>query len=396
MLTPPSRHLKVMQQNVAESKAVAEARREQEFSEKLVADRVNAVGCRRQQISNAHRERQAFLLHVRALFEMSPPMKGCVGHLPGPLQRVPLKPKPASFQVHSANSSKSGKGPEKAQGLWSEVSTAAPSTVGADDEICSKPEMDEISTTPSKHPKSNPWRSEQKDDSLAELEMALTEVHIDGQRTQREERDVLDLSSSDESVQEVRKKCPSGVKGNSQAKQPERCDSRSVDQSAPRSNPERTAAKYRKKRPMPSNACRGISKEEEALQKSLLRMDFEEMKRQFCGQKPLWRDNEVMGESFKTDPHRESKLEASLQRLDEQFHDLQVQQEVRLKRDEEIREGKPPCCRVATKRNARTRPRSSFGRAYSAQRRWRGETEVPTVHAGPRVQKQGAASKGAP
>ena len=224
MLTPPSRHLKVMQQNVAESKAVAEARREQEFSEKLVADRVNAVGCRRQHISNAHRERQAFLLHVRALFEMSPPMKGCVGHLPGPLQRVPLKPKPASFQVHSANSSKSGK---KVQGLWSEVSTAAPSTVGADDEIYSKPEMDEISTTPSKHPKSNPWRSEQKDDSLEELEMALTEVHIDGQRTQREERDVLDLSSSDESVQEIRKKCPSGVKGNSQAKQPERCHSRS-------------------------------------------------------------------------------------------------------------------------------------------------------------------------
>ena len=81
-------------------------------------------------------------------------MKGCVGHLPGPLQRVPLKP--ASFQVHSANSSKSGKGPEKAQGLWSEVSTAAPSTVGADDEIYSKPEMDEISTTPPKHPKSKP------------------------------------------------------------------------------------------------------------------------------------------------------------------------------------------------------------------------------------------------
>lgn len=219
MLTPPSRHLKVMQQNVAESKAVAEARREQEFSEKLVADRVNAVGCRRQQISNAHRERQAFLLHVRSLFEMSPPMKGCVGHLPGPLQRVPLKSKPPSFQVHPANSSKSGKGPEKAQGLWSEVSTAAPSTVGADDEIYNKPEMDEISTTPSKHPKSNRRSQNQKDDSLAELEMALTEVHIDGQPTQPE-NDVLDLSSSDESF-EIRKS-PSGDSANSQAKQPER------------------------------------------------------------------------------------------------------------------------------------------------------------------------------
>ena len=208
MLTPPSRHLKVMQQNVAESKAVAEVRREQEFSEKLVADRVNAVGCRRQQISNAHRERQAFLLRVRALFEMSPPMKGCVGNLPGPLQRVPLKSKQtSSFQVHSANSSKSGKGPSKVQGLWSEVSTAAPSTVG-DEEIYSKP-MDEISRTPSKHPKSNRRSQFFTDDSLAELEMALTEVHIDGQGTQPE-RDVLDetLSSSDESFEIPRKKCP--------------------------------------------------------------------------------------------------------------------------------------------------------------------------------------------
>lgn len=234
MLTPPSRHLKVMQQNVAESKAVAEVRREQEFSEKLVADRVNAVGCRRQQISNAHRERQAFLLRVRALFEMSPPMKGCVGSLPGPLQRVPLKSKQASsFQVmHSANSSKSGKGPSKVQGLWSEVSTAAPSTVG-DEEIYSKP-MDEISRTPSKHPKSN-RRSQFSDslaESLAELEMALTEVHIDGQGTQPE-RDVLDetLSSSDESFEIPRKKCPGkkqpSVKANSsQAKRAERRDPR--------------------------------------------------------------------------------------------------------------------------------------------------------------------------
>ena len=61
MLTPPSRHLKVMQQNVAESKVGAEIRREQSWSVKVAADRANALERRRQKLKGAQREREAFL-----------------------------------------------------------------------------------------------------------------------------------------------------------------------------------------------------------------------------------------------------------------------------------------------------------------------------------------------
>ena len=206
MLTPPSRHLRVMQQNVAESKAVAEALREQNFSEKVAADRANVVGQRRQQISKAHREREAFLVHVRGLFEMNSPVK-----LPGPLQRVPLKAKVAPSQVSHS------KAVEKIHPLWSEVSTAAPSTVGADDEISLKPEDDAVPSQV-KQVLSRPWQDEMEKNSLKELELALTKVHRDEHKASspkcsnkamavRVERDVLDetLSSSDESFLEIDK-----------------------------------------------------------------------------------------------------------------------------------------------------------------------------------------------
>ena len=62
MLTPPSRHLKVMQQNVAESKAVADVRREQDFSARVAADRANMLARKRQKLRTAQRERDAFLV----------------------------------------------------------------------------------------------------------------------------------------------------------------------------------------------------------------------------------------------------------------------------------------------------------------------------------------------
>lgn len=406
MLTPPSRHLKVMQQNVAESKALADALREQNSSERE-ADRANVQRRKEQmeRISKAHRERETFLLHVRALFEMSSP-KMQAPKLPGPLQRVPLKAKtPAQLGQVANGSNAEGKRrtAEKVHAPWSEVSTAAPSTVGGDDDIF-KAEDDLAGPSRVKSVKlAFPRPLQCQNNSLKELEIALTraqrDVHEVCSKEGLEERDVLDetLSSSDESFLEVsqRAQAPatySTPKLNSPKKvqSSERSSSTSVDRPVKplgSSNVQRKNAVGKLKSRL-AGALKGISKEEEALQKSLLRMDFEEMKRQFSGQKPLWRDNEAMGESFKTDPHRESKLEASLLRLDEKFHHLHEQHQARLQKDQEQGEGKPRR-QSSVKSTARTRPRSSVGRTYSTQRRWRVEPEVPTIHAGPRGQKQG-------
>ena len=210
MLTPPSRHLKVMQQNVAESKALADALREQNSSE-FGADRANVQKRKEQmeRIRKAHRERETFLLHVRALFEMSSP-KMPAPKLPGPLQRVPLKAKTPAQPLQVANSSHAqGKRrtAEKGHAPWSEVSTAAPSTVGCDDDISFKAEDDLAGPSRVKPALSRPLQCE--NNSLKELEIALTraqrDVHEVCSKEGLEERDVLDetLSSSDESFLEV-------------------------------------------------------------------------------------------------------------------------------------------------------------------------------------------------
>lgn len=210
MLTPPSRHLKVMQQNVAESKALADALREQNSSERG-ADRANVQRRKEQmeRISKAHRERETFLLHVRALFEMSSP-KMQAPKLPGPLQRVPLKAKtPQLGQV--ANGSAEGKRPTaKVHAPWSEVSTAAPSTVGGDDDIFkAEDDLAGPSRVKSVVSPAFPRPLQCENNSLKELEIALTraqrDVHEVCSKEGLEERDVLDetLSSSDESFLEV-------------------------------------------------------------------------------------------------------------------------------------------------------------------------------------------------
>lgn len=231
MLTPPSRHSRVMRQNVADSKAVAEALREQNFNERLAADRANALGNRRQQICAAHRERDAFLVRVRALFEMSsrPHPASVPAHLPGPLQRVPLKTKAPCGPRSNADGKRCGIG-EKAQAvaLWSEVSTAAPSTV-ADDEISLKrwEEVPDPAPRPGHRARA---ASSAENSSLKELEVALTREVFSTRKlkeqqkcsveARQEEHDVLDetLSSSDESIFEFLAEKPNAPATSSSAK----------------------------------------------------------------------------------------------------------------------------------------------------------------------------------
>ncbi|CAJ1337976.1 unnamed protein product [Effrenium voratum] len=330
MLTPPSRHLKVMQQDSEEKRELAAERRGQAWNEQ--AAKANAEG-KRQHLSQARKEREAYLAYARRLFHMeaakASPAKeakeakeaprdsaqvaakqtekakpNAPKPLPGPLQRNPLR-----------------KLEKPKLGGWSEVSTAAPSTIGD--------EKDGLSTARSKHEVGfklqaslkNWLESDRGDDSagLAELETALAE--------QVRERDPLDetLSSSDESLPEVKAKRPPVRPVHQAAPQRPRIQ-RSASSQSDRSKRPKAAAR---KRSPASGALKGLLQEEEALQKSLLRMDFEEMKRQFGGQKPMWREDEALGDSFKKDPLREAKLEASLQRLDGAFQELQMQREAR-------------------------------------------------------------------
>eukprot|EP00438_Fugacium_kawagutii_P016943 Skav230406 [mRNA] locus=scaffold4006:23499:31022:+ [translate_table: standard] len=292
MLTPPSRHSKVMRQNVVERKADAEALREQNFNERLAADRANALGNRRQQICAAHRERDAFLLRVRALFEMSSRHPTSPAQLPGPLQRVPLKTKTPCGPCGNADGKRCGTGEKAQAALWSEVSTAAPSTE-ADDEISLKrcEEVPDPGPRLGHHARAASYGP--KDSSLKELEVALTrEVfstkHELKERVQKcsveaearqEEHDVLDetLSSSDESIFEFLAEKQNAPATSSTAK-----------------NDGSTAAKVQsstKQNSMSRSERAGVPgfvligfllglpkwlRDERALQKSLLRMDFED------------------------------------------------------------------------------------------------------------------------
>ncbi|CAE7658694.1 rab-6.2 [Symbiodinium pilosum] len=129
-------------------------------------------------------------------------------------------------------------------------------------------------------------------------------------------------------------------------------------------------------------SLKALLTEEEALQKSLLRLDFQEMQRQFSGKEPLWRDSEVMRDTFRDDPARESKLEASLRRLDDAFKSVQSQVEVRLHKERSEAAG----CRTAHKKGTalacqRRRPCSAIGRTgpRSRPRSCSVEHSVPTI-----------------
>eukprot|EP00931_Biecheleriopsis_adriatica_P104044 TRINITY_DN78797_c0_g1_i1.p1 TRINITY_DN78797_c0_g1~~TRINITY_DN78797_c0_g1_i1.p1 ORF type:complete len:633 (-),score=127.61 TRINITY_DN78797_c0_g1_i1:46-1944(-) len=146
----------------------------------------------------------------------------------------------------------------------------------------------------------------------------------------------------------------------------------------------------------PGPSMRALVSEEEALQQSLLRMDFQEMKRQFGGKEPLWRGAEVLSESLVTDPKREGKLQASLERLNNVLSELRSRNEVRLKELAEKAKGEgdaasqpgvarcPSRERVPTAANGkRLRPRSASAGRSSAYAGPRNASAVPTVAAAP-------------
>lgn len=160
----------------------------------------------------------------------------------------------------------------------------------------------------------------------------------------------------------------------------------------------------------PPPSMRAILSEEEALQQSLMRLEFQEMRRQFSGKEPLWNGPQVMSETFKTDPHRENKLKASLDRLGSVLSDLRARNDARVKEQEQAKVDvitAPPSqadhcsSRIPTPHPAvcgkRHRPRSaSVGRvAYGSGGRTGGPTAAPPVaptpnpHAGVRAASAG-------
>lgn len=159
----------------------------------------------------------------------------------------------------------------------------------------------------------------------------------------------------------------------------------------------------------PPPSMRAILSEEEALQQSLMRLEFQEMRRQFSGKEPLWNGPQVMSETLVTDPHRESKLKASLERLGNVLSDLRAKNEVRVKEQEQAKVDvitAPPSqaehcpSRMRTPHVAvcrkKQRPRSaSVGRvAYGSGGRTGAPTAAPPVaptntHAGVRAASAG-------
>eukprot|EP00930_Biecheleria_cincta_P068824 TRINITY_DN56650_c0_g1_i1.p1 TRINITY_DN56650_c0_g1~~TRINITY_DN56650_c0_g1_i1.p1 ORF type:complete len:711 (-),score=125.95 TRINITY_DN56650_c0_g1_i1:238-2370(-) len=170
----------------------------------------------------------------------------------------------------------------------------------------------------------------------------------------------------------------------------------------------------------PPPSMKAILTEEEALQQSLMRLEFLEMKRQFSGKEPAWNGPQVMSETFMIDPHRESKLKASLERLGNALSDLQARNEVRVKEHEQAnvdvitappsqaehcppRDSRmhAPHAAVSGKRH---RPRSaSVGRvAYGSRSRAGGSTAAPPVaptpnpHSGVRAASAGRCNAARP
>eukprot|EP00747_Dinoflagellata_sp_TGD_P121502 gnl/TRDRNA2_/TRDRNA2_173441_c1_seq1.p1 gnl/TRDRNA2_/TRDRNA2_173441_c1~~gnl/TRDRNA2_/TRDRNA2_173441_c1_seq1.p1 ORF type:complete len:650 (+),score=127.35 gnl/TRDRNA2_/TRDRNA2_173441_c1_seq1:59-2008(+) len=155
MLTPPSAHRQQVLRCASERDREREAasdRRENELRARLAQEKARVVDERRQQISVARRERDSYIANVRSLLNMSPSDSSRGGV-------VPARSKPAAVSSSSssaaqsrsqaqcgpiagsilvsrhtnpAKNSKVGAAGQKAA-VWSEVSTAAPSTAGGDD-----------------------------------------------------------------------------------------------------------------------------------------------------------------------------------------------------------------------------------------------------------------------
>lgn len=147
MLTPPSAHRQAVLRHAAErdkEKALASERREERLAEKLEQERGKVLAAKREQIRLAKLERESYLASVRSLFNMSPqkaPKPQGPSHPPplplGPAARpqrpcAPLSLAPTSSLSEQCSAPPSSK---SARPTWSEVSTAAPSSVGYDDDM---------------------------------------------------------------------------------------------------------------------------------------------------------------------------------------------------------------------------------------------------------------------
>lgn len=119
MLTPPSSHRQALLKQPSErerDRACASERREGKLAAQLRQERARALSAKREQIASASRERDMYLANVRSLFKMSPPPKVSAATA---TDRAPGK----SSLAAAADVS-------KRVAVWSEVSTAAPSTAG--------------------------------------------------------------------------------------------------------------------------------------------------------------------------------------------------------------------------------------------------------------------------
>eukprot|EP00439_Symbiodinium_sp_Y106_P048423 s1385_g6.t1 len=454
MLTPPSVHRSVVAQNASERRAVAAERREQALAAQLVQERARALECRRQQLQLAQRERETYLEQVRAFFDMASAVQG-VHDKPVSLCHPSVGPgwhragkscssnerRPASVDRAAVTAV------SKSQPGWSEVSTAAPSTVGEEDQVdlCTTPAEAEIGSRLSASLRA--WLNRADDEADKESHLAVDskipeemessnslqqlEVALAGEIRAGEERDPLDetLSSSEDDVAESRvlssemrnrplpcSKSDSAAKPAHAQAGTNECDSsrprcavptgqcavavcRTTDverrrrlEAAPK-QARKSQSKQPCRTPVTMTSLKALSSEEEALQKSLLRLDFEEMKRQFSGKEPLWRDAEVMRDTFKDDPDRENKLQASLQRLDGAFTAVQSQVEVRLERERALagcdkNPGKAPAPACQ-----RRRPCSAVGRGRAGtRRRARSQPTVPIISCPPSSGSKGRAS----
>jgi hypothetical protein len=122
-----------------------------------------------------------------------------------------------------------------------------------------------------------------------------------------------------------------------------------------------------------SAPLRAICAEEEALERSLLRLDFGEMRRQFGGQDPLWK-KEAFEKSFEAHKclgatQHENKIKDSLNKLDAALGNLRSELALRQEEGGEqcasrencapiSRSREHPCSGLPTNRNKRVRPRS--------------------------------------
>lgn len=433
MLTPPSAHRQVLLKHptlAAHDSSGASERREAELAAKLEKERARALAARREHIALAQQERDSYLANVRSLFKMSPTVRPL-----GAQQRAPLAAKSAASSKLAA---------------WSEVSTAAPSTAGAedDDDDCTDPTLnspEEVHRDPRNYQVEPPCLD--LGDSLeGPAAMASACKALQYQLADRSKQAGSDVPKGGEldkvagapsrpplqqrgkaAFTPTERIAPGSVavgtaSSSSTAQKSERRRAQSAsptpsisverrDQSqSQRNDVQERRPKIESNRAIPSAQLKTISAEEEALERSLLLLDFGEMRRQFAGQEPLWK-KEAFDASF--DAHsalgatrHEEKLKASLQRLDGALgnlrEDLALREEKQAARAEAARieaevasarcpsrERAPPsrgsgrpCSGVTTSGSRRTRASSagSYGRRGLSEKAVRPVAKISAQH----------------